>query len=263
MGIRMAVGARRATWCGWWCGKGSRSPWPAWPWAWPGPWAHRRASWRACSSRSAPAMPPPTRPRRPCSLARRHPGQLRARAARGGRRSRARAPTGLKGTAMIQHPERREGLRPGRADKVFVLRRITLDIAEGEFVSIMGPSGAGKSTLLHILGMHDGAWTGEYEFLVDQPVHKLRPQGARRAAEEAHRLRVPELPPARRPDRGREPGGAAVLPRRARVASARPSWPTRSTASRSWARRTSTRASSRAGSSSWWRWRGRWSPARS
>jgi putative ABC transport system ATP-binding protein len=49
--------------------------------------------------------------------------------------------------------------------KVFVLRRINLDIAQGEFVSIMGPSGAGKSTLLHVLGMHDGAFTGEYEFL--------------------------------------------------------------------------------------------------
>ena len=55
---------------------------------------------------------------------------------------------------------------------VYVLRRIDLDVQEGEFVSIMGPSGAGKSTLLHILGMHDMAFAGEY-FLVDQPVHKL------------------------------------------------------------------------------------------
>ena len=56
--------------------------------------------------------------------------------------------------------------------KFFVLRRINLDILAGEFVTIMGPSGAGKSTLLSIIGMLDGAWSGEYYFL-DQPVHKL------------------------------------------------------------------------------------------
>jgi putative ABC transport system ATP-binding protein len=56
--------------------------------------------------------------------------------------------------------------------KFFVLRRITLDIQRGEFVTFMGPSGAGKSTLLSIIGMLDSAWTGEYYFL-DQPVHKL------------------------------------------------------------------------------------------
>ena len=56
--------------------------------------------------------------------------------------------------------------------KTFVLRRINIDIREGEFVSVMGPSGAGKSTLLHIIGMHDSAWAGEYNFL-EQPVHKL------------------------------------------------------------------------------------------
>ena len=56
--------------------------------------------------------------------------------------------------------------------KFFVLRRITLDIQRGEFITFMGPSGAGKSTLLSIIGMLDSAWTGEYYFL-DQPVHKL------------------------------------------------------------------------------------------
>ena len=56
--------------------------------------------------------------------------------------------------------------------KVFVLRRINIDIKPGEFVSVMGPSGAGKSTMLHLLGMHDSAWSGEYYFM-DQPVHKL------------------------------------------------------------------------------------------
>src|ERR1051325_136861 len=57
--------------------------------------------------------------------------------------------------------------------KVYVLRRINLDIKAGEFVSIMGPSGAGKSTLLHLIGMHDSAWTGEYHFL-DFPRHAMK-----------------------------------------------------------------------------------------
>jgi putative ABC transport system ATP-binding protein len=61
---------------------------------------------------------------------------------------------------------------PHGAGRTYVLRRVDLDVAQGEFVSIMGPSGAGKSTLLHILGMHDGAWGGEYHFL-DQAVHSL------------------------------------------------------------------------------------------
>ncbi|HVZ47178.1 MAG TPA: ABC transporter ATP-binding protein [Gemmatimonadaceae bacterium] len=61
---------------------------------------------------------------------------------------------------------------PSAGGQTYVLRRITLDIAPGEFVTIMGPSGAGKSTLLAVLGMLDGAWTGEY-FLHEQAVHKL------------------------------------------------------------------------------------------
>jgi putative ABC transport system ATP-binding protein len=59
--------------------------------------------------------------------------------------------------------------------KNFVLRRIDMEVKEGEFVTIMGPSGAGKSTLLSILGMLDGAWTGEFYF-VDHPVHKMKPK---------------------------------------------------------------------------------------
>src|SRR5215470_11611902 len=61
---------------------------------------------------------------------------------------------------------------PVAGGRVFVLRQVTVDIAPGEFVTVMGPSGAGKSTLLAILGMLDGAWTGEYR-LLDQDVHKL------------------------------------------------------------------------------------------
>jgi putative ABC transport system ATP-binding protein len=58
------------------------------------------------------------------------------------------------------------------AGRTWVLRRINLDIREGQFITIMGPSGAGKSTLMGILGMLDGAWNGEY-YLLDNAVHKL------------------------------------------------------------------------------------------
>jgi putative ABC transport system ATP-binding protein len=57
-------------------------------------------------------------------------------------------------------------------ERTWVLRRINLDVREGEFVTIMGPSGAGKSTLLAIIGMLDGAWAGNY-YLYDRAVHKL------------------------------------------------------------------------------------------
>ena len=66
--------------------------------------------------------------------------------------------------------------------KTFVLRRIELEIREGEFVSVMGPSGAGKSTLLHILGMLDTASNGTYYFY-DRAVHELD----ERALTELHR----------------------------------------------------------------------------
>jgi putative ABC transport system ATP-binding protein len=56
-----------------------------------------------------------------------------------------------------------------------VLRRVTNDIQQGEFVTIMGPSGAGKSTLLAILGMLDGDWRGEY-YLMGEPVHAIKPR---------------------------------------------------------------------------------------
>ena len=72
---------------------------------------------------------------------------------------------------MIQL-ENIEKFYPQGVQKYFVLRRISLEIKAGEFVSIMGPSGAGKSTLLHILGMHDNSWSGEYWFM-EQPIHKL------------------------------------------------------------------------------------------
>ncbi|MGH9451024.1 MAG: ABC transporter ATP-binding protein [Terriglobia bacterium] len=61
---------------------------------------------------------------------------------------------------------------PAGPARYYVLRRINLEIKDGDFLTIMGPSGAGKSTLLSILGMLDGDWKGEY-YLLGQPVHKL------------------------------------------------------------------------------------------
>jgi putative ABC transport system ATP-binding protein len=71
----------------------------------------------------------------------------------------------------LRHIERFYPLAKGKF--FYVLRDINVDIAGGEFVSIMGPSGAGKSSLLHILGMHDHGWSGEY-FLGDTAVHPLK-----------------------------------------------------------------------------------------
>src|SRR5438309_6285986 len=72
---------------------------------------------------------------------------------------------------MIRLNNIEKGFKTGPS-MTYILRRINLEIREGEFVTIMGPSGAGKSTLLSIIGMLDDGWTGEYYFL-ENPVHKM------------------------------------------------------------------------------------------
>src|SRR5271154_6695785 len=56
--------------------------------------------------------------------------------------------------------------------ETWVLRRINLNIREGEFVTVMGPSGAGKSSLLNVLAMLDDQWKGDFYF-DDVAVHKM------------------------------------------------------------------------------------------
>ncbi|MGC2475479.1 MAG: ABC transporter ATP-binding protein [Candidatus Sulfotelmatobacter sp.] len=59
------------------------------------------------------------------------------------------------------------------AGQTWVLRRVNLEIREGEFITIMGPSGAGKSSLLNVLALLDDAWEGEYWFR-EHAVHDLK-----------------------------------------------------------------------------------------
>ena len=47
--------------------------------------------------------------------------------------------------------------------ETLALENVNLDVAKGEFVSIMGPSGCGKSTLLNIMGLLDAPSSGKVE----------------------------------------------------------------------------------------------------
>ncbi len=47
-------------------------------------------------------------------------------------------------------------------EDVPVLKNVCLDIAQGEYLSVLGPSGSGKSTLMNIVGCLDTPTSGEY-----------------------------------------------------------------------------------------------------
>jgi len=72
---------------------------------------------------------------------------------------------------MIQHRSVEKTIK-SPAGTIWLLRRINLDVEQGEFVTVMGPSGAGKTTLMSILGMLDDQWAGEYYF-AGEAVHRM------------------------------------------------------------------------------------------
>ena len=47
-------------------------------------------------------------------------------------------------------------------ESVHVLKKISLSIEEGEYLSVLGPSGSGKSTLMNLIGCLDTPTSGEY-----------------------------------------------------------------------------------------------------
>ena len=57
-------------------------------------------------------------------------------------------------------------------ETVHALDHVTLDIAKGDYISIMGASGSGKSTLLNMMGLLDIPNSGSYEF-EDKELTKL------------------------------------------------------------------------------------------
>ena len=56
--------------------------------------------------------------------------------------------------------------------EVPVLKDVSLQVAEGEYLAIMGPSGSGKSTLMNIIGCLDRATSGTY-FLDGEDISSL------------------------------------------------------------------------------------------
>lgn len=84
---------------------------------------------------------------------------------------------------IIQISNLYKNYKNGEMD-VPVLHDVSLNVDQGEFVSIMGPSGSGKSTLMNIIGCLDRPTSGNYLFngedvssMTDDQLSDLRNRG--------------------------------------------------------------------------------------
>jgi putative ABC transport system ATP-binding protein len=107
--------------------------------------------------------------------------------------------------------------------QVAALRSIDLDIAAGDYVSIMGPSGSGKSTLLNLIGLLDRPSSGTYSLdggnvtdLNDEQQAKVRSEKIGFVFQSFHL--VPRLTAAMNIELPLILAGIAVAERKARVA---------------------------------------------
>jgi putative ABC transport system ATP-binding protein len=67
----------------------------------------------------------------------------------------------------VVHARQLTKIFPHGGEDVVALDHVDVDVAKGEFVSLMGPSGSGKSTLLHIIAGIDRPTSGELNVLGD------------------------------------------------------------------------------------------------
>lgn len=74
-----------------------------------------------------------------------------------------------------------------------VLKDVSLQIEEGEYVAIMGPSGSGKTTLMNIVGCLDLPTSGTY-ILDGRPVSELKEKELTRGKARYNWICIPEFP---------------------------------------------------------------------